>query len=174
MNTPGVISGVVWSPDDQSKIVQIKVETSPGSGLMNIHGECDETFLQTIEVATEAIRFSEKIKLNQFDTTIHLPCPIIGASIGLPLALALYSSIKNIFIKSDIAFTGELSTLGNVISVSEIASKMHAVSSAQLQTFVFPFENLIDLPNIVDIQNITNLILCPTRSLKETILSVIP
>lgn len=72
---------------------------------------------------------------------------IDGPSAGCATTLALYSAIKGIPLRQDVAVTGEISIQGKVRPVGGIAEKIFGAKQAGVKTVLIPKENQADVPS---------------------------
>ena len=86
---------------------------------------------------------------------IHIPdgaVPKDGPSAGITLTTALVSSILNKKIDKNIAMTGELSLIGDVLPIGGLREKLTAAISAGVKKVIVPSKNVKDieeLPNYI-------------------------
>lgn len=83
------------------------------------------------------------IQVENYNITVNFPggMPIDGPSAGVALFCACYSAITGIGINNKIAFTGELSIMGNVNPVGGIKEKIEAAKNAEAELVVIPAAN---------------------------------
>ena len=67
--------------------------------------------------------------------------PVDGPSAGIALFAACYSAIKKIGIDNKIAFTGELSIMGNINPVGGVKEKLEAAKNSGAKLAVVPMGN---------------------------------
>ncbi len=86
-------------------------------------------------------RFS--LNVSEYNITVNFPggMPVDGPSAGVALFAACYSAIKKSAIDNKLAFTGELSIMGNVHPVGGIREKLEAAKNAGANKVVIPGAN---------------------------------
>lgn len=88
---------------------------------------------------------SEKLNTNTKNYNIHLNfpggMPVDGPSAGTAILVALFSAIHNLPVRNDIAFTGEISIFGNVMSVGGVYEKIAAAKNAGVKKIYIPHDN---------------------------------
>lgn len=94
------------------------------------------------------------VDCREYDIHLNFPggIPIDGPSAGIAIATAVYSGIKNIPIKSDIAMTGEISIRGKVKPVGGVVAKVEAAKNAGIKKVLIPKENWQELFEDMDIE----------------------
>ena len=82
------------------------------------------------------------VDAREYDIHLNFPggIPIDGPSAGIAIAAAIYSSIFNLPVSSDIALTGEISIRGKVKPVGGVAAKVEAARQAGIHGSI-PKEN---------------------------------
>jgi len=94
------------------------------------------------------------VDCRQYDIHLNFPggIPIDGPSAGISIAVAVYSAVNNIPIRSDIAMTGELSIRGKVKPVGGVVAKVEAARLAGIKRVLIPKENWQELFNDMGIE----------------------
>ncbi len=72
---------------------------------------------------------------------------IEGPSAGTALFLALYSAIKKVPLRQDIAVSGELSLQGKIKPVGGLTEKLYGARIAGIKEVFLPKENILELPS---------------------------
>lgn len=75
---------------------------------------------------------------------LHIPqgaIPKDGPSAGVALFCALVSSITNQPVKSNLAMTGEITTLGEVIAIGGVWEKLTACKNHRITNVILPYSN---------------------------------
>lgn len=92
---------------------------------------------------------------DEHEIHLHVPAgatPKDGPSAGITMASAIYSLIKKIPIRSNLAMTGEISLTGKVLPIGGIKEKILAAKRQNITDLIFPFGNTDDFerlgPNI--------------------------
>jgi ATP-dependent Lon protease len=84
---------------------------------------------------------------------IHLAegaIPKDGPSAGITLTMALFSAFKQIAPKPNVAMTGEITLLGEVLPIGGLNEKLLAAQRGGIKTVLIPTENEKDLAEIKD------------------------
>ncbi|HEY8911457.1 MAG TPA: Lon family ATP-dependent protease [Desulfosporosinus sp.] len=72
---------------------------------------------------------------------------IDGPSAGLATTLAIYSALKKLPLRQDVAVTGEISIQGKVKPVGGIYEKIFGAKQAEVRKVLIPLENMADVPS---------------------------
>ena len=89
--------------------------------------------------------------LSKMDIHLHAPSGAVGKdgpSAGVAITVALLSALLNIPAKGNIAMTGEIDLLGNVLPVGGIKEKLLAAHRAQIMHVILPEANQMDLQDV--------------------------
>lgn len=97
----------------------------------------------SVENVLTVLRKFLDVDCKKYDIHLNFPggVPVDGSSAGAAIAAAIYSSIKNIPIKGDIAITGELSIRGKIKPVGGVVAKVEAAKLAGVKKVIIPKEN---------------------------------
>ena len=122
------VTGIVEEEEMEGRGHKVKMSSSAKSSVEN--------------TLTVLRRFMD-IDWREYDIHLNFPggIPIDGPSAGVAIAVALYSAIKNIPIKGDIAMTGELSIRGKVKPVGGVTAKIEAAKLAGVKKVLIPKDN---------------------------------
>lgn len=158
LTTPqyGVVTGLAWT-EMGGEILRIETQVLPGSGKIHLTGKLGDVMKESAETGLTYIRsigqslglkphFEEKI-----DIHIHVPegaIPKDGPSAGVTMATALASQLGHKKVRSDIAMTGEVTLLGNVLPIGGVKEKVLAAYGAGISTILLPKANEKDLEKI--------------------------
>lgn len=155
-NKPGVVMGLAWTSVG-GEVLYIEASKMPGSKNLNLTGKLGETMTESAKIALSYMRSvadQYKIDLKDFDKTdihIHFPAGAIrkdGPSAGITIVTALFSLFKNQPVKKNIAMTGEISLVGQVLPIGGLKQKLIAAKQYNCKEVVIPFENKKDLTEI--------------------------
>lgn len=155
-NTVGVVNGLAWT-EVGGEILQVEVQSLPGSGKLKITGQLGDVMKESAEAALTYVRsigkslglrphFEEKIDLH-----IHVPegaVPKDGPSAGVTMVTAIASRLGNRKVRGDIAMTGEVTLTGRVLPIGGVKEKVLAAYGAGIHTVLMPKENQRDLEKI--------------------------
>lgn len=106
------------------------------------------------------------LKCDEFDIHINIPggMPVDGPSAGAAISIAVYSAITNMFIKNDIAITGEISLLGNINPIGGVNAKILAAKKAGAKKVIIPKGNWND-----SFSNYESIEVIPINNIKEAL-----
>jgi len=138
-------------------LLPVEVVTMVGKGEWFITGQLGDVMRESVIAALSYIRsraseldidpaFQENIDLH-----IHLPenaIPKDGPSAGITIAIALISVLSRRPVRNDLAMTGEVTLLGNVLGIGGLRDKVLAAQQANIQTVIIPMANKKDLADI--------------------------
>ena len=106
-----------------------------------------------------------KIDTKNIDLAINIPggIPVDGPSAGIAIFLCCYSCLTNTPIPNNLALTGELSIMGDVLPVGGISQKIDAAIKSGAKTIIIPSANFSPKFNklnakIIPISNISQII----------------
>jgi len=162
----GVVNGLAWTAvgGDILKIEAIKIK---GKGALTLTGSLGDVMKESAKIALSVVRVlidEEKVKVPEidskepyyknFDIHIHFPAgatPKDGPSAGIAMVTVLSSIFGNKKIRHDIAMTGEVSLIGDVLPIGGLKEKLIAAYKAKIKTVLIPKKNyekdLDELPN---------------------------
>lgn len=108
----------------------------------------------SVENVLTVLRKFLDVDCREYDIHMNFPggIPIDGPSAGIAIATAVYSAIKNIPIRSDIAMTGEISIRGKVKPVGGVVAKVEAARLAGIRKVLIPRENWQELFSDMNIE----------------------
>lgn len=171
----GVVNGLAVSGDGVGLLMPIEVSASPSqNGRVCYGGICEN---ETIKFRNRTITgkssartsldnvltvLSEQFGINveKYNITVNFPggMPVDGPSAGITIFAGIYSAIKKIGIDQKIAFTGEISVLGEIFPVGGIMEKIEAAKNAGAKRVIIPYDNFYpDLERIgIEIMPIKN------------------
>jgi len=178
----GVVNGLAWTSvgGDVLKIEAIRIK---GKGAMQVTGSLGEvmkessriamsvvkTLIDTnvVNISTDQIPLSMKEKedklelpssevYKRYDLHIHVPAgatPKDGPSAGIAMASVMASILSGQKIRSDVAMTGEISLVGEVLPIGGLREKLIAAHRAEMKLVLIPKKNyerdLEDIPKEV-------------------------
>jgi len=180
----GVVNGLAWTAvgGDILKIEAIKIK---GKGGLTLTGSLGDVMKESARIALSVVRVlidEEKLKVPQieskepyyknYDVHIHFPAgatPKDGPSAGIAMVSVLSSIFSNIPIRYDIAMTGEVSLIGDVLPIGGLKEKLIAAYKAKVKEVLIPIKNyekdLDDIPDEVK----EGLIITPVKRVEEVI-----
>ena len=92
------------------------------------------------------------------DFHLHVPSaatPKDGPSAGITILISLLSHILGKPILKDLAMTGEITLLGEIMPVGGIRDKVLAAKSMKISTLILPIDNQKDFELISDIRDLS-------------------
>jgi ATP-dependent Lon protease len=180
----GVVNGLAWTAvgGDLLKIEAIKIK---GKGALTLTGSLGDVMKESARIALSNVRVMiDEGKLTtpqndekepyykQFDIHIHFPAgatPKDGPSAGIAMVTVLSSILSQRKIRHDIAMTGEVSLIGDVLPIGGLKEKLIAAFKAKIKKVLIPQKNydrdLDDIPNEVK----EGLEIIPVKKVEEVI-----
>jgi Lon-like ATP-dependent protease len=156
----GCVNGLAVYGASQGMIVDIEVSTSitkSRQGVLTVTGIIEQEEVEnrgqklkrtssaraSVENVLTVIKKHLGVEPKDYDIHINFPggIPIDGPSAGISIAMAVYSSITNLPIDSDIALTGEISIRGKVKPVGGVPAKIEAARIAGVNRVIIPKDN---------------------------------
>lgn len=152
----GMVTGLAWT-EVGGDLLQIEAVTLAGKGKVSMTGKLGDVMKESIQVAEMLVKsraHSLGIKNELFDSTaihIHVPegaTPKDGPSAGIAMVTCIVSSLTNIAIRKDVAMTGEVDLLGQVLPIGGLKEKLLAALRGGISKVLIPKENAKDLAEI--------------------------
>ena len=175
----GVVNGLAWTSNGGDTL-KIEAAAFEGKGSLQITGQIGDVMQESAQAAMSYVRSHAKkfsIKPSWFeknDIHIHVPegsVPKDGPSAGITLASAILSAITGTPAKSDLAMTGEITLLGNILPVGGIREKLLAAHRLGIKKVLIPYKNIRDLDEL-PAQAKSDLTILPMKTMEEVILQV--
>ncbi|KAA1477173.1 ATP-dependent protease La [Dentipellis sp. KUC8613] len=155
---PGVSTGLGYLGNGSGAVMPVEATTMPGKGNLQLTGKLGEVIRESAQIAlswTKAHAFElgiTKTEDEQFladrDIHVHMPEGSIGKegpSAGTALLSAFVSLGTKTQISPDIAMTGEISLVGQVLPVGGLKEKILAAHRAGIKTILAPAANRADI-----------------------------
>ena len=154
-NEIGVVNGLAYT-NYGGDIVKIEANHYKGNGNIILTGSMGDIMLESAKIALSYIKANYKkfnIDYNVFKDDIHINVPNIaipkeGPSAGVTLVTCLISTLSNLNINNKIAFTGEITLRGNILSIGGLKEKAIGAYINDINTVFIPYSNINDLDNI--------------------------
>ena len=152
----GCAMGLAWT-EMGGILLPVEVVTMVGKGDLQVTGQLGDVMRESAQTALSYIRTRATelhIEPSFQDTTdlhIHLPenaIPKDGPSAGITIATALVSALTRRPVRGDIAMTGEVTLLGNVLPIGGLKEKVLAAQQANIKNLIIPAENQKDVAEI--------------------------
>ena len=112
---------------------------------------------ESVKVAHGFIRSNAKLfnisedKSSKYDMHIHFPegaTPKDGPSAGIAITTSMISCLSDKKIRQDIAMTGEITMMGNVLPVGGIKEKVLGANRVGIKEVILPLKNKQDIDEI--------------------------
>jgi ATP-dependent Lon protease len=151
--TPGVATGMVWTPVG-GDIVFIEALKMEGGKNLQLTGQLGDVMRESAQTALSWVRaHGEEIGIepnfyNTNDIHVHVPAgavPKDGPSAGVTMTAAIASLLSGRPLKPFLSMTGEVTLSGKVLPVGGIKEKVLAAKRAGIQTVILPQRNKKDL-----------------------------
>jgi ATP-dependent Lon protease len=169
----GVVNGLAWTPvgGDILKIEAIKVK---GKGGFSLTGNVGDIMRESVKIAISNVKVliheeklevpnddedkddEEELYYRKLDIHIHFPAGAIpkdGPSAGIAIVTALSSILSQKKVRHNIAMTGEISLIGDVLPIGGLKEKLIAAYKAKIKKVLIPQQNydrdLDDIPQEV-------------------------
>jgi len=148
---PGVSNGLGYTGDGSGSVMPIEVTSMPGKGSLQLTGKLGEVIRESAQIAMSwvktnayslgATKSEAEIILNDRDLHLHMPEGAIGKegpSAGTAILTALVSLFTKTRVDPDVAMTGEISLLGQVLPVGGLKEKILAAQRAGMKKLIVP------------------------------------
>ena len=152
----GLARGLAWTITG-GELLPVEASVSRGKGALSLTGHLGQIMQESAQAGVFYARAkAEQLGLDpdfyeKYDIHIHAPggsIPKDGPSAGITIAAALVSALSNKKIRSDVAMTGEITLLGNVLAIGGLKEKALAALRYGITTVIIPHENIKDLDEI--------------------------
>lgn len=143
----GTVLKIQFVRKDFGKKEEKKEEESGPVGHLTLTGRLGDVMKESVEVVKIAVFNFLSGKSENFDKNnyhLHVPMGAIpkdGPSAGISLFVALVSIAINKPVLKNLALTGELTTLGEVISIGGVREKLTACKNHQITRVILPLSN---------------------------------
>jgi ATP-dependent Lon protease len=155
---PGVATGLAWTPTG-GDVLFIEATSMPGSGSLTITGQLGDVMKESAQAALSYVRGHwrdlapglEEDWFAKHDIHIHVPAgavPKDGPSAGVAMTVALASLIGGRPVRNDVAMTGEVTLIGQVLPIGGLKEKSLAAQRAGIKRVIVPVRNEGDVAEI--------------------------
>ena len=121
--------------------------SQPGKGKIRFNEAAGVMARDSVFNAASVLRKVCGLDISEYDLHINVigGANIEGPSAGVALFLALYSALKQVPLRQDIAVSGELSLQGKIKPVGGLSEKLYGARIAGVREVFLPRENLSEL-----------------------------
>jgi ATP-dependent Lon protease len=149
----GVTTGLAYT-EYGGDLLDIEVLKFSGTGQVKTTGSLGDVMKESALTALSYARnMAKKLgieakEFNKYDFHIHVPegaTPKDGPSAGVALCVSLISTLCNKKVKKDVAMTGEITLIGNVLEIGGLKEKLLAALRGEIKTVLIPKNNVKDL-----------------------------
>ncbi|MBE0645599.1 MAG: endopeptidase La [Bacteroidetes bacterium] len=152
----GSIVGLAWTSVG-GDILHVDVTMMKGQEKLTLTGQLGDVMKESAQASlsylrTNAVRLG--IAENAFENReihIHLPegaIPKDGPSAGITMTMAMLSLLLGKTPEADIAMTGEITLLGDVLAIGGLNEKLLAARRHGITRVLIPADNMKDLPEV--------------------------
>ncbi|MEC7584120.1 MAG: endopeptidase La, partial [Planctomycetota bacterium] len=146
---PGVVQGLAWTAVG-GDVLYVEVTGSRGKGRLQCTGSLGDVMTESAQLALSFLKSrSEQFgidleRLAQLDLHLHFPAGAIpkdGPSAGITIGCALLSYLTEKPAPNDLAMTGELTLVGEVLPIGGVREKVLAAKNFGLKHVLLPAGN---------------------------------
>ncbi|KZP00545.1 ATP-dependent protease La [Calocera viscosa TUFC12733] len=154
----GVSTGLGYLGNGSGSVMPIEATSMPGKGGLQLTGKLGEVIRESAQIGLSWVKShayglgltkdESEQWLNDRDVHLHMPEGGIGKegpSAGTAILSAFVSLFTNTKINPDIAMTGEISLVGQVLPVGGLKEKILAAHRAGIKTILAPAANRADI-----------------------------
>lgn len=147
----GAVNGLAWTSVG-GKVLDVQaVGIDSEKPTISSTGNLKEVMKESTQVAMTYLKTVTGKDLLNKDFYLHFPAaatPKDGPSAGITIATALYSVIHQKQVRQDIAMTGELSILGEVLPIGGVKEKVSGAYRLGIKEIILPKKNELDAKEI--------------------------
>ena len=148
---PGVATGLAVTGAG-GDILFVEASVMPGKGALVVTGQLGEVMRESVRAALTCVRARGKEfgldlpedYFGEHDIHVHVPAGAIpkdGPSAGITIATALVSALSGRTVSADVAMTGEITLMGQVLPIGGVRDKVLAALRAGITTVIIPADN---------------------------------
>jgi ATP-dependent Lon protease len=146
---PGVVQGLAWTPFG-GDVLYVEAVASKGKGALQLTGSLGDVMSESARLALSYLKsHAERFGLDaaRFDTNdlhLHFPAGAIkkdGPSAGIAIASAFVGALLGKKAPMDLAMTGELTVVGEVLPIGGVREKVLAAKNFGITRVVLPAGN---------------------------------
>jgi len=152
----GMASGLAWT-EFGGDVLPVEVMVLPGAGKLSLTGRLGEVMRESARIALSYARSRGSFLglspefADHLDLHLHIPegaIPKDGPSAGVCIVAAVMSALTRVPVRRDIAMTGEITLLGEVLPIGGLNEKVVAAQLAGFSRLLLPRENEPDWEEI--------------------------
>ena len=153
---PGVVRGLAWTGYG-GDLLFIETVSWKGSGRLSRTGRLGEVMGESVRIAFDYIRSHHELfgvdpdAIGKLDLHVHFPAgavPKDGPSAGITIATAMLSLLQGKVVRPQLAMTGELTLVGEVLPVGGIREKVLVASRYGIRRVILPAPNRKDVEEL--------------------------
>ncbi|KAH7884238.1 Lon protease C-terminal proteolytic domain-containing protein [Phlebopus sp. FC_14] len=155
---PGVSTGLGYLGNGSGAVMPVEATSMPGKGGLQLTGKLGEVIRESAQIGLSWVKAhayelgitktADEQFLTDRDIHVHMPEGSIGKE-GPSAGTAILSAFVSLFTKTkinpDIAMTGEISLVGQVLPVGGLKEKILAAHRAGIKTILAPAANRADI-----------------------------
>ena len=152
----GLVTGLAWTSVG-GETLDVEVNVMEGTGKLELTGNLGDVMKESAHAALSYIRANASkygIASDFYkskDIHVHFPegaVPKDGPSAGITVCTAMISALTGMYVRSDVAMTGEISLRGRVLPIGGLKEKTMAALRHGIHTVIIPKANEKDLQEI--------------------------
>lgn len=153
----GVVKGLAWTAVGGTTL-DVEAVKMDGKGSLQFTGTLGDVMKESSQVAYTFVRANYDklgIKNKDFykenDVHLHFPegaTPKDGPSAGITITTAIVSALSDRKVRQDIAMTGEITIVGDVLPVGGIKEKVLGAMRIGINEVILPYDNKEDTKEI--------------------------
>ena len=153
---PGVVQGLAWTPFG-GDVLYVEVTGSKGKGGLQTTGSLGDVMSESARLALSYLKSRadafgiDLAAVAETDLHLHFPAGAIpkdGPSAGITIATAMLSFLTRRAANMDLAMTGELTVVGEVLPIGGVREKVLAAKNFGLSHVLLPFGNEPDVAEL--------------------------
>ena len=153
---PGVVQGLAWTPVG-GDVLYVEASGAPGRGGLQLTGSLGDVMAESARLAlsflkSRADRYGIDLKrLADTDLHLHFPAGAIpkdGPSAGITIACAFLGWLTQRPADMDLAMTGELTLVGEVLPIGGVREKVLAAKNFGLKRVLVPRGNEAEIAEL--------------------------